>query len=164
LLAPVFDKEFKRFIIKSGFELDWNLFELHFRPPQSFTKYRQIELDAQRVQIYQGVSENKRLAEQFKLKHYLGLTEEEIIENEKYWAEENADKIKKKTGSNPNDQPTDGLSSVGVRPMDDMGGMDMEMPPEEGMPEEPPGGQGPGAPPPAPAGAAMPPSGGGMPQ
>jgi hypothetical protein len=164
LLAPVFDKEFKRFIIKSGFELDWNLFELHFRPPQSFTKYRQIELDAQRVQIYQGVSENKRLAEQFKLKHYLGLTEEEIIENEKYWAEENADKIKKKTGSNPNDQPTDGLSSVGVRPMDDMDGMDMEMPPEEGMPEEPPGGQGPGAPPPAPAGAAMPPSGGGMPQ
>ena len=75
LIAPIFDKELKRFMIKNGVELDWNLFELQFAPPQSFTRYRQIELDSQRVQVYQGVAENKFLAQRFKLIRYLGLTE-----------------------------------------------------------------------------------------
>lgn len=168
LLAPAFDKEFKRFIIKNGFELDWSLFELQFRPPQSFTKYRQIELDSQRVQIYQGVSENRRLAERFKLTHYLGLTEDEMIENERMWAEENKDKIKKKTGGG-DEQASAGLADVGVRPMDDGGmGMDMDMPSEGDVPggEEPPGGQGQamGGGGQIPAGATPPGGGGGMPQ
>jgi intein/homing endonuclease len=155
LLAPTFDKEFKRFLIKNGIEMDWSLFELRFTPPQSFTRYRQIELDSQRVQVYQGVSENKHLAERYKLKRFLGLTDDEMLENEKLWAEENSDKLKKKTGSTPAESgmAADGLSSVGVRPMgDDMSG---EMPPE--MPPE--GGEmGPdGAPV---AGAAAPPMGG----
>lgn len=129
LLAPVFDKEFKRYLLKNGIEMDWNLFELQFTPPQSFTRYRQIELDSQRVQVYQGVSENKKLSERFKMKRFLGLTDDELLENETWWAEENADKLKKKTGSTPADsEMSDGLSSVGVRPGDDMG-----LPPEEGL-------------------------------
>ncbi len=146
LLAPVFDKEFKRYLIKNGIEMDWGLFELQFRPPQSFTRYRQIELDAQRVQVYQGVSENRRLAERFKLTRFLGLTEDELIENEKMWAEENSDKLKRKTGATPAEEGgVDGLSSVGLRPMGDEGmPPDMGMPPEGEMPPE--GGIGPGGP------------------
>lgn len=140
LLAPIFDKEFKRYLLKNGIEMDWGLFELRFRPPQSFTRYRQIELDAQRVQVYQGVSENKRLAERFKLTRFLGLTEDELIENEKLWAEENADKIKRKTGTSPAEEGAiDGLSAVGVRPMGDEMPPDMEMPPEGEGAEQTPG-------------------------
>lgn len=160
LLAPTFDKEFKRFCVSNGIEMDWSLFELQFRPPQSFTKYRQIELDAQRVQVYQGVSDNKKLSERFKLLRFLGLTEDEMVENERMWSEENADKIKKKTGnSGGNQQQMDGLSSVGIRPMDDgMSGMNVDM---NGLPEEPMpdmGGQPPGSPP----GPGGPPPSGGM--
>jgi hypothetical protein len=135
LLAPVFDKEFKRYLVKNGIEMDWGLFELNFTPPQSFTRYRQIELDAQRVQVYQGVAENKYLANQFKLTRFLGLTEDEMRENEEQWAKENADKIKKKTGSTPAETSMGdtGLSAVGVRPMDS--DMPMDMPPDEMAPE-----------------------------
>ncbi len=152
LLAPIFDKEFKRYMVKSGIEMDWSLFDLQFRPPQSFTKYRQIELDAQRVQVYQGVSENRRLAERFKLTRFLGLTEDELIDNEKLWSEENAAKIKQKSGVNTESSPTDNLSAVGVRPM----GGDEMMPDIQG--EEPAGGEatGGGAPAPSNAGGTIP--------
>ena len=169
LLNPTFDKEFKRFLIKNGIEMEWSLFELQFNLPQSFTRYRQIELDAQRVQVYQGVSENRRLSERFKFKRFLGMTDDEILENEELWGEENAKKLKAATGSSPAEMGGgDGLSAVGVRPMGD------EMPPEP-MPGEGeegadmagmPGAGGPGAggmpPPPATAGAAPMGGGGGM--
>lgn len=167
LLAPVFDKEFKHFLREKGIEIENSLFELQFNPPQNFAKYRQIELDSQQVGVYQQVSENKKLSERFKLKRFLNLTEDELIENEKLWAEENAAKLKRTTGSTPaetNAGETD-LSAVGIRPGDDFG-MDMppmdaegdlggdmgDMPPPEGgaMPGAPMGGA------PAPGGAAAP--------
>lgn len=159
LLASCFDKEFKRYLIKNGIDMEWSLFELRFAPPQSFTRYRQMELDTQRVQVYQGVAENKRLAERFKLKRFLGLSDDELLENEELWAEENAAKMKAKTGASPAESGgMEGLSSVGVRPM---GG---EMPPEEiaaeGEGGEDLGGAGPGAGAPAAGGigaAGMPP-------
>ena len=158
LLAPTFDKEFKRFCVSNGIEMDWSLFELQFCPPQSFTKYRQIELDAQRVQVYSGVSENKKLSERFKLLRFLGLTEDEMVDNERMWSEENADKIKKKTGNSAAvQQQMDGLSSVGIRPMgDDMGGMGVDM---NGLPEEPMPDMG-GQPPPPPPSGGTPQAGG----
>jgi Bacteriophage T4-like portal protein (Gp20) len=153
LLAPKFDHEFKRYLQKNGIEIEASLFELQFNPPQSFTRYRQIELDTQRVAVYQGVAENKKLAERFKLKRFLGLSEDEIIENEEMWAEENADKLKKKTGASPAEGGAgEGLSAVGIHPEGDMG-MGAEMP-EGDMPDgtDPEGGAG-GAPV-APGGAA----------
>ena len=129
LLAPTFDKEFRRFLIKNGVEMDWGLFELRFSPPQSFTRYRQIELDGQRMQVYQGVAENRRLSERFKFTRYLGLSEEELIENEKLWSEENAAKLKQKTGASPAEtEGGDGLGAVGIRPGDEGLPPDMEMP------------------------------------
>jgi hypothetical protein len=111
------------------------LFELQFNPPQSFTRYRQIELDSQRVGVYQGVAENKKLSERFKLKRFLGLKDEELLENEDLWAEENADKFKKKTGQSPAEANMgDGLGAVGIHPGDmDMGMDDMG---EEPVPED----------------------------
>lgn len=170
LLAPVFDGEFKRYLVKNGIEIEPGLFRLMFTPPQSFTRYRQLELDSQRTQVYAGVAENKILSHRFKLKRYLGLNDDEILENEKLWAEENADKLKSKTGASPAETEASGagLSDVGIHPGGDMD-MDMDMPegetPEAGagaMPggpgATPAGGEAAAAPAAgAPAGAAMPP-------
>lgn len=164
LLAPVFDKEFKRFLLKNGVEVEPSLFELRFSPPQSFTRYRQIELDSQRVQVYQGVAENKFLSQRFKLERYLGLTEEEIIENERLWSEENAEKLKKKTGSTPaeNDMSA-GLGSVGVRSGDEGLPPDLDMPPEDQNMDQTGTDQAPGGPGPAPPGGPIPAAAGAAP-
>jgi intein/homing endonuclease len=167
LLAPVFDKEFKRYLNKNGIEIESSLFELRFNPPQSFTRYRQIELDSQRVGVYQGVAENKKLSERFKLQRYLGLSEDELIENEELWAEENADRLRRKTGVSPAESDAGaGLSAVGLHPEGDLGGLDDMPAADEGMegPETAPGGPGAGAGGPmgAPAPAA-PATGGGAP-
>ena len=170
LLAPVFDKDFKHYLKVNGIEIDRDLFELRFNPPQNFSKHRQIELDTQQVSVYQQVQDNKRLSERFKLKRFLNLTEDEILENERMWAEENAEKIKKATGSTPAESEPDGdLSSIGIRPgggMDDFSDFDGEESPEGmegqeggdmgGMPQggQPPGGMGgggEGGPPPPPS-------------
>ncbi len=117
LLAPIFDKSFKSFLDASGVMYDENLFELQFHPPQNFEKYRQSELDLQQTQVYGAVAGIKYLSERFKLERYLGLREDEILRNEKMWAEENANKLKKVVGTTPAESEPDGdLSSVGVRP------------------------------------------------
>jgi hypothetical protein len=163
LLAPVFDKDFKRFLKANGIEIESSLFELKFNPPQNFTKYRQIELDTQQVGVYQQVADNKKLSERFKLKRFLNLSEDEILENERQWAEENAAKLKKAVGSTPAESEPEGdLSSVGIRMPDaemDMG--DMEAPPEGEEGGEAPGGaqsaDAGGAPPPPPPAGGQPP-------
>ena len=158
LLAPVIDTEFKYFARMSGLNIDEDMYEVRFNPPQNFGKYRQIELDAQQMQVYSQVAENKKLSERFKLSRFMGLTEEEIIENERLWKEENADKIKKKTGAPPSDGMGDqGLSNVGVRSGDT--GMDFN-PDDFGSDGEAPDG---GADNPDLGGDLPPDAGGGMP-
>jgi hypothetical protein len=120
LLTPVFDKEFKDFLKDSGVNIDNDLFELQFNPPQNFTKYRQVELDTAQMSVYTQIQDNKKLSERFKLKRYLNLTEEEMLENERLWMEENPEKVKKATGNTASDTAGgEGLSSVGVGGGDD---------------------------------------------
>lgn len=120
LLVPVFDKEFKQYLEDSGIVIDNDLFDLAFNPPQNFAKYRQIELDTAQMAVYVQIQDNPKLAERFKLKRFLNLTEEELAENQLAWIEENPEKVKAATGNN--DPDTDGdnnLSSVGVRAQPD---------------------------------------------
>jgi len=141
LLAPTFDKEFKRFLREQGIAVEPSLFDLEFNEPQNFTKYRQIELDAAQVSVYSQVSENRRLSERWKFKRFLNMTDDEILENERLWAEENPNRVQRKTGSTPAEMaPAGDLSAVGVRPggpddfgMDEMPDEgDLDMPPEGG--------------------------------
>lgn len=133
-LAPTFDKSFKEYLTKTGIEIETSLFELRFNPPQNFAKYRQMELDAQQVSVYQQISDNKKLSERFKFKRFLNMTEDEILENERMWKEENPTKVKKALGATPAEaEPEGDLSSVGIRGDfggdlgDDFGDMDMDM-------------------------------------
>lgn len=129
LLAPVFDAEFKDFLEHNDVSIDPTLFEIRFNPPQNFTKYRQIEIDQAQANVYSQVSGIKALSERYKFKRYLNMSDADILENERMWAEENASKIKSTVGSSPAEsEPHVDLSGVGARPpgegFGDLGGDD----------------------------------------
>lgn len=82
------DKEFKLFLKHSGVTVDSSLFELKFTTPQSFSEYRRLELDSAKINQFQTLADTKFLSTRFMLKRYLGLSDEEIYENERLWKEE----------------------------------------------------------------------------
>jgi hypothetical protein len=82
------DKEFKLFLKHSGVTIDSSLFELKFTTPQSFSEYRRLELDSAKINQFQTLADTKFLSTRFMLKRYLGLSDEEIYENERLWKEE----------------------------------------------------------------------------
>ncbi len=93
LIVEEFDLEFKVWIQKQGINIDNSLFELKFNAPQNFAAYRQSELDNARITSFTGLQEVPYMSKRFALKRFLGLTEEEIRENEKLWKEENGEKV-----------------------------------------------------------------------
>ncbi len=89
MIVETFDLEFKLWLNYQGINIDNSLFELKFNQPQNFAAYRQAELDTTRANIFSGISEIPYLSKRFALKRFLGLTEDEIKENERLWREEN---------------------------------------------------------------------------
>ena len=89
LLSPVVDKEFKLYLKLIGLNVDSSLFDIEFNEPMNFAKYRQLELDTAQSSVYANVVQIPHLSKRFGLKRFLGLTEEEIRENEELWMEEN---------------------------------------------------------------------------
>ena len=85
------DEEFKLFLRWRGFNIDTQMFDITFNPPQNFAAYRQSELDTARVSTFQGMEAFPYISKRFALERFLGLTEEEINQNEKLWGEENTE-------------------------------------------------------------------------
>lgn len=116
------DFEFKMFLKHRGIELDNSKFCIRFSPPMNFSSYRELQLDSERAQLFTQVSGITYLSNRFKLKKYLGLSDDEIKENETMWREENDYKKFK-----DNDGIVD-LKDIGVRPeMDSMVNTDMDL-------------------------------------
>ena len=88
IVVPPIDQEFKLFLKHRGLNIDTSLFDLKFNTPQNFAAYRQIELDNQRVQAFTQIEQVPYLSKRFALKRFLGLSEEEMAQNQKMWAEE----------------------------------------------------------------------------
>jgi hypothetical protein len=88
LLTSVFDEEFKRFLYYKGVNIDTSLFELKFQPPQNFAAYRQAEVDGQRINTFNTIQQVPYISKRFALKRFLGLSEEEMAENENLWRQE----------------------------------------------------------------------------
>jgi hypothetical protein len=111
LVVEKLDDEFKMFMRWRGFNIDSGLFNITFNPPQNFASYREAELDTTRVTTFTSLEQIPYLSKRFLLKRYLGLTEEEIRENEELWDEERA---------KPEAPPATGtdLRSVGITPAD----------------------------------------------
>jgi hypothetical protein len=109
MIADRLDAEFKLFMRWRGFNIDGSLFDLQFNPPQNFAQYRQADIDSARIATFTQLEAYPYLSKRWLMKRYLGMTEQEIAENEMAWAEEKGD-----VDTAPVDAP--GLRSVGVSP------------------------------------------------
>ena len=89
LVTSVFDEEFKLYMHSRGVNIDANLFELKFNPPLNFASTRQSALDAERINTFNTIQTVPYMSKRFALKRFLGLTDEDVAENERMWAEEN---------------------------------------------------------------------------
>jgi hypothetical protein len=116
LIVETFDLEFKIWLDKNGVNIDSGLFELKFNTPQNFAAYRQAEMDTARASTFVSLQELPHLSKRFALKRFLGLTDEEIKENEAMWKEEQGNNLV------PAPDSSGSLRSVGVSP----GGMAAE--------------------------------------
>jgi hypothetical protein len=83
------DREFKVFMKQRGINIDSSEFDIDFLEPQNFSDYREIEVNNARSAVFTQLSEIPYLSHRFKLQKFLGLTEDEILENERMWREEN---------------------------------------------------------------------------
>jgi len=111
LIVQKLDDEFKMFMRWRGFNIDSSLFSIAFNPPQNFASYREAELDTSRVSTFNQLEQVPYLSKRFLLKRYLGLTEDEIRENEQLWREER-DEPETASASGQD------LRSVGITPSD----------------------------------------------
>jgi hypothetical protein len=89
LMTEVFDSEFKLFMNSRGVNIDANLFEINFNPPMNFASTRQSTLDSERINTFSTIQAVPFMSNRFALKRFLGLTDDELAENEQLWAEEN---------------------------------------------------------------------------
>ena len=109
MVADKLDTEFKLFMRWRGFNIDGSLFDLQFNEPQNFAQYRQADIDSARIGTFTQLEAYPYLSKRFLMKRYLGMTEQEINENERAWAEER--------GDNKIVQPeAPGLRNVGISP------------------------------------------------
>ena len=106
LIAPNLDREFKAFIKNRGVNIDSSSFDIDMLEPQNFSSYRQIEINNARAAVFTQLAEVPYLSHRFKMQKFLGLTEDEILENEKLWREEN---------SGTSENPTTDFSDIGVK-------------------------------------------------
>jgi hypothetical protein len=91
LVAATFDREFKMFLKWRGVEIDNSTFDLRFNEPQNFSSYRETEMDQARINTFQALEGYPYMSKRFLMGRYLGMTEEEMLENSKLWREENQD-------------------------------------------------------------------------
>jgi len=89
LLTDKFNQEFKLYLSKKGVNIDVSMFDLVLQPPQNFASYRQAELDNNRISTFAQMQQIPFISNRFALKRFLGLSEEEVKENERLWMEEN---------------------------------------------------------------------------
>ena len=89
IIVETFDLEFKLWLNDQGVNIDNSLFELKFNQPQNFAAYRQSELDTARAATFAAVVAIPHLSKRFAMKRFLGMTEDEVKENERLWREEN---------------------------------------------------------------------------
>ena len=113
IIEPI-DHEFKLFLKHRGITIDNSLFQLNFTPAQSFSEYRQLELDAARINTFTALTDISFVSKRFILKTYLGWSEEQLAENERMWKEERSRLTKSIPQETGMGSPTTGLSDVGI--------------------------------------------------
>lgn len=125
LVEPVFDREFKLYLKQKGFEnIDSSLFEIELNTPQHFSDYAKIEKQQAQINLFTQLADMKIFSKRWLMINYLGLTLDEITQNEEMWREENPEAIvnngsDEAGGGGGGDMP--GLDSMGIQGDDGMG-------------------------------------------
>ena len=120
LIVEQLDTEFKMFCKSRGVQVESSRYSLQFNTPQNFGKFRQAEVDQVAMNVFSSIEGADYISKRFALQRFLGLSEDEILENEKLWREENGD-------SDELASPSDTLKGVGAAPApDDMAGDDFD--------------------------------------
>jgi hypothetical protein len=116
MIVDKLDTEFKMFMRWRGINIDGQLFDIDFNEPQNFANYRQAEIDGARIGVFTQLEAFPYFSKRFLMTRYLGMTEQEMSENETMWSEERGD-----TEQAPGEDV--GLRSVGITP----GGIDADL-------------------------------------
>jgi len=147
MIVDKLDQEFKTFMRWRGINIDSQLFDIILEEPQNFAQYRQADVDTARIATFAQLEAYPYMSKRFLMKRYLGMTEQEMSENEMMWAEEQGD-----TELASADDPS--LRNVGISPGTIAGDLDnveaaAEVPPDAaaaaGAPTGTPDTAGPGA-------------------
>jgi hypothetical protein len=87
-IEGVMDQQFKIYLNTIGLNVEDWLFLLRLPEPQNFALYRRAALDAELINTFKSVEDVRTLSSRWKLKRYLGITEDELQINEKMLKEE----------------------------------------------------------------------------
>lgn len=112
ILITNFDYEFKLFCKKSGIVVESSQFDIVMSEPESFSEYRMIEKDSAHFNNMSAAMGMPFFSKRFAMKRFGGLTEVEILENERMWREENKKSLK---GSAKNMNIGAGAENVSLR-------------------------------------------------
>lgn len=125
-VEEVFNREFKLYLHSKGANVDFAMFNLKLTAPQNFAAYRQAELDNNRIGTFGQIQSIPFMSNRFAMKRFLGLTEEEIAENERLWREENEENIQELVRDDlSGDMRLAGLSGADLA--GDTGGLETEL-------------------------------------
>lgn len=113
LITETFDSEFKMYMNSCGVNIDSNLFELNFNPPMNFASTRQSALDSERINTFNTIQQIPFMSNRFALKRFLGLSDDEMADNERLWAEENGKGMPTHTDA-AGELRSAGLSAAGI--------------------------------------------------
>jgi len=141
LMVEEFDQEFKRYLLERGINIDTSMFDLKFQPPQNFASYRQAEIDNARVPTYSQMAAIPYMSNRFALKRFLGMSDEELAENERLWREENEEDLQPMGDDATSEMRDAGISPGGIE--GDLGGLEDEIEDDGEMPVDGGGGEAP---------------------
>jgi hypothetical protein len=83
------DREFKLFLKYKGIDIDNSTFRMLFNKPMNFSSYRELQLNTERAQMFNQVGNLPFMSKRFALQKYMGLSDNEMKQNEEMWREEN---------------------------------------------------------------------------
>ena len=87
-IEHVMDEQFKLYLKTIGINVEDWLFLLRLPEPQNFGIYRQNALDTDLINAFKSIEDVKQLSMRWKMKRYLGLTEDDMQMNEKMLKQE----------------------------------------------------------------------------
>ena len=134
MVSDEFNQEFKRYLLEKGVNIDTAMFDIKFQPPMNFASYRQAEVDNNRISTYTQIAAVPFVSKRYALSRFLGLTPEEMAENERLWREENDETVQSKPTTSATELRSAGVSTAGIQA--DLDAAEPEAPAEE------PGGEG----------------------